>query len=56
MIKKIGLGVIRFEIGGLQRKLWRFRDVGVGPKPGGRPNDSKQLIEGKLQILFGMVT
>ena len=31
MIKKICLGVIRFEIGGLQRKLWRFREVGLGP-------------------------
>ena len=30
MIKKICLGVIRFEIGGLQRKLWRCRDVGLG--------------------------
>ena len=27
MIKKICLGVIRFEIGGLQRKLWRFREA-----------------------------
>ena len=31
MIKKICLGVIRFEIGGLQGKLWRFREVGLGP-------------------------
>ena len=31
MIKKICLGVFRFEILGLQRKLWRFREVGLGP-------------------------
>ena len=31
MIKKICLGVIRFKIGGLRRKLWRFREVGLGP-------------------------
>ena len=30
MIKKICLGVIRFKIGGLQGKLWRFREVGLG--------------------------
>ena len=30
MIKKICLGVIRIKIGGLQGKLWRFREVGLG--------------------------
>ena len=30
MIKKICLGVIRFEIGGLQRKLGQFQEVGLG--------------------------
>ena len=31
MIKKICLGVFRFEILGLRRKLWRFREAGLGP-------------------------
>ena len=29
-IKKICLGVILFKIEGLQRKLWRLREVGLG--------------------------
>ena len=31
MIKKICLAAFKFEIQGLQRKLWRFREAGLGP-------------------------